>query len=157
MPKSEARDRRKEDTVVPARLSVVTLGARDIDSLRGFYERLGWRSPSPPGDHARFEVGGGILALYPLDLLAEEAAMRPRSTDGSFAGFTCAVVVEREEMVDEAIASARAAGARILAEPVDREWGGRSGYFADPEGNAWEVAWLPGATFDKRGGLIWPG
>ena len=140
--------------MLPPRLSVVTLGARDINRLRAFYEALGWRSPSPPGDHARFEIGGGILALYPLDLLAEEAAMRPRPEDGLFGGFTCAVVVEREEMVDEAIASVRAGGGRILAEAAAREWGGRSGYFADPEGNAWEVAWLPRATFDERGGLM---
>ena len=147
----------KGEPVLPPRLSVVTLGARDIDNLRSFYERLGWHSPSPPGDHARFDVGGGILALYPLELLGEEAELPPRPDDGTFGGFTCAVVVEREELVDAAIASVRAAGGRILAEPVARAWGGRSGYFADPEGNAWEVAWLPGAEFDERGGLIWPG
>ena len=142
--------------MLPPRLSVVTLGARDITRLRAFYEALGWRSPSPPGDHARFDVGGGILALYPLELLAEEAGLQPRPADTHFGGFTCAVVVEREEMVDEAIASVRAAGGRVLAEPGAREWGGRSGYLADPEGNAWEIAWLPGAGFDERGALIWP-
>ena len=50
----------------------------------------------------------------------------------------------------------REAGAQVLAEPTDRDWGGRSAYFADPEGNAWEVAWVPGSTFDERGALIWP-
>ena len=79
--------------MIPPRLSVLTIGARDVDSLRRFYETLGWYSPSPPGDHARFDVGGGILALYPLELLADEAAMQPRPDDGLFAGFTCAVVV----------------------------------------------------------------
>jgi uncharacterized glyoxalase superfamily protein PhnB len=59
-------------------------------------------------------------------------------------------------MVDEALKTVRGAGGRVLAEPVEREWGGRSGYFADPEGNVWELAWMPGATFDERGALIWP-
>ena len=57
---------------------------------------------------------------------------------------TLAVNVERDEMVAEAIEAARAAGAEIRAEPVKRDWGGVSAYFADPEGNVWEVAWLPG-------------
>jgi uncharacterized glyoxalase superfamily protein PhnB len=47
-------------------------------------------------------------------------------------------------------------GGRVLAKPVAREWGGRAGYFADPEDNVWELAWMPGATFDEWGGLIWP-
>ena len=57
---------------------------------------------------------------------------------------------------DHAIEVVREAGGRVLAEPAAREWGGRSAYFADPEGNTCEVAWLPGSTFDARGGLIWP-
>jgi hypothetical protein len=82
--------------------------------------------------------------------------MPPPAGTERFAGFTCAIVVQNEEMVDAAIELVREAGGRILAEPVAREWGGRSGYFADPEGNVWEIAWLPGSTFDARGGLIWP-
>jgi uncharacterized glyoxalase superfamily protein PhnB len=50
----------------------------------------------------------------------------------------------------------RRAGGTVSAEPVDRPWGGRSGYFTDPEGHAWEVAWMPGSSFDLRGALIWP-
>jgi uncharacterized glyoxalase superfamily protein PhnB len=97
-----------------------------------------------------------VLVLYSLDALAEEASMPPPADTERFAGFTCAVFVQSEEMVDAAIEMVREAGGRILAEPVAREWGGRSGYFADPEGNVWEIAWLPGSTFDERGGLIWP-
>ena len=59
-------------------------------------------------------------------------------------------------MVDEAMAAVRAAGGTVLAEPTDREWGGRSAYFADPEGNVWEVAWAPGASFDPGGRFVWP-
>ena len=140
----------------PARLNVVTFGVHDLPVVRSFYEALGWESRSEGDGYARFEIGGAVLALYSLAVLAEEANMPPPISTGRFAGFTCAVVVEREGMVDAAIEVVREAGGRVLAEPVAREWGGRSGYFADPEGNTWEVAWLPGSTFDARGGPRWP-
>ena len=63
---------------------------------------------------------------------------------------------DRSELMADVVKAAREAGATVLAEPVDRDWGGCSAYFADPEGNTWEIAWLPGATFDERGALIWP-
>jgi uncharacterized protein len=141
---------------VPARLNVVTFGVRDLPRMRSFYEALGWESRSADDEFARFEIGGAVLALYSLDVLAEEASMPPPASTEGFAGFTCAVVVQSEETVDAAIEVVREAGGRILTEPVARAWGGRSGYFADPEDNVWEVAWLPGSTFDDRGGLIWP-
>ena len=141
---------------VPARLNVVTLGVRDLPAVRSFYEALGWESRSDGDQFARFEIGGAVLALYSLEALAEEASMPPPAITEDFAGFTCATVVESAELVDAAIEVVREAGGRVLAEPVAREWGGRSGYFADPEGNVWEIAWLPDSTFDDRGGLIWP-
>ena len=141
---------------VPARLNVVTFGVRDLPKVRSFYEALGWESRSAGDEFARFEIGGAVLALYSLDALAEEANMTPPAGTEKFAGFTCAIVVQSEEMVDAVIEAVRKAGGRVLAEPVAREWGGRSGYFADPESNVWEIAWLPGSTFDDRGGLIWP-
>ncbi len=141
---------------MPARLNILTLGVRDLPKVRAFYEALGWESRSEGDEFARFQTGGATLALFSLDLLAGEANMQPSESTGRFLGFTCAVLVEEEAMIDEAIEKVREAGGRMLAEPVAREWGGRSGYFADPEGNVWELAWLPDATFDDRGGLIWP-
>jgi catechol 2,3-dioxygenase-like lactoylglutathione lyase family enzyme len=141
---------------VAARLNVVTFGVRDLLAVRSFYEALGWESRSAGDEFVRFEIGGAVLALYPLDALAEEADMPPPADTERFAGFTCAIVVQSEEMVDAAIDKVREAGGRILAEPVARARGGRSGYFADPEGNTWEIAWLLGSTFDARGCLIWP-
>ena len=141
---------------IPARLNILTLGVRDLPKVRGFYEALGWESLSEGDEFARFQLGGATLALFSLDLLAGEADMQPSASTGRFSGFTCAVLVEEEAMVDEAIETVHEAGGHVLAEPVAREWGGRSGYFADPEGNVWELAWMPGATFDDRGGLIWP-
>ena len=69
---------------------------------------------------------------------------------------TLALNVEEKAQVDEVIAEVRAAGGRIVKEPIDADWGGRSAYFSDPEGNLWEVAWMPGSSFDERGGLILP-
>ena len=140
---------------VPARISIVTLGVDSVAKSKAFYEALGWPS-HPVGDRfVSFEIGGAMLALYPLDALAEEANMplEPGSAE-RFAGFTCAINVESEEMVDAGVEAVREAGGRILAEPAAREWGGRSGYFTDPEGNVWEIAWAPDSAFDERGGLI---
>lgn len=140
--------------MVPARMSVVTLGARDVGTLAAFYVALDWPSRSI-GDLVSFDLGGGYLNLYPLELLAAEANLPPTPGDG-FRGVTLAVVVERRELVDPAMDAVVRAGGRVLAAPVDREWGGYSGYFADPEGNAWEIAWMPGAMFDERNALVWP-
>lgn len=67
-------------------------------------------------------------------------------------GFTLAINVDRRELVDETIQAARDAGGRVVKEPVDAEWGGRSAYFTDPEENLWEVAWVPPDS--KMAGLI---
>jgi uncharacterized glyoxalase superfamily protein PhnB len=142
--------------VIPGRVTVVTVGAYDVPALRAFYESLGWVSRTPDSDEfAAFPLGGAVFTLYRMDLLAEESGSSPPPRE-AFRGVTLAVNVEREEMVAEAIEAARAAGAEIRAEPVKRDWGGVSAYFADPEGNVWEVAWLPDSTFDERGALVWP-
>ena len=145
--------------MIPSRLSVVTLGARDVASLRAFYERLGWTSNSTADDFAAFPLGGAVLCLFDLGHLAAEtgSAEPPPAAGGpAFKGFSLSINVDEREQIDTTLATARDAGATVLAEPVDRDWGGCSAYFADPEGNAWEIAWIPGAKFDDRGGLIWP-
>ena len=77
--------------------------------------------------------------------------MRPRRAVGR-AWRWRATATPRDE-VDIAYAAALAAGATAIMEPIDRDWGGRSGYFADPEGNRWEIAWAPGMQFDERGSV----
>jgi catechol 2,3-dioxygenase-like lactoylglutathione lyase family enzyme len=141
---------------VPARLSIVTLGVRDLPALLSLFERLCWTIRSEDDEFFRFEVGVVVLKMFPLHLLAGEANLPVPERDGAFRGVTLAINVEQREMVDEAMAVVGEAGGRVLAEPVDREWGGRSGYFSDPEGNVWEIAWAPGTSFDARGALIWP-
>ncbi|MEU9835387.1 VOC family protein [Streptosporangium sp. NPDC048047] len=140
-------------TDMPSRLSIVTLGARDLPRLRAFYRGLGWPElPSSDDAWAAFTLGGAVLALYPLDELAAEAAPGT-PPPGGWSGVTLACNVDRAEDVDTAFAAAVAAGAVPVAEPVDRPWGGRSAYIADPEGHRWEIAWAPNAAFDERGTL----
>ena len=141
-------------TQLPTRLSVVTLGVRDLPLMRRFYEGLGWPSMASSDDGwAGFLLGGVVLTIYPLEALAAEAAPGLPIQAG-FSGITLACNVDTEEQVDTAYAAAVAAGARPIAEPVGREWGGRSAYFADPEDNRWEIAWAPGAVFDERGAVV---
>jgi uncharacterized glyoxalase superfamily protein PhnB len=125
--------------------------------MRDFYRKLGWKETAESGEEfAVFRTSGGVLALFPFDLLVEDAQAGAPVEPGRFKGITLAINVESRELVDTAIEGARAAGARIAKEATDASWGGRSGYFIDPEDNYWEVAWAPGTSFDERGGLIWP-
>ena len=141
-------------TEIPARLSIVTLGTRDMGVLRSFYQGLGWPE-LPDGDDTwtAFLLGGVLLALFPLsDLTAEAAPGSPGPTGWS--GVTLACTVGTRDEVDTAFAAAVAAGATAIAEATDRSWGGRSAFIADPEGNRWEITWSPRAAYDARGALL---
>ena len=141
-------------TVIPARLSIVTLGAHDMTVLRSFYRRLGWPE-LPIGDDTwtGFLLGGVLLALFPMSDLTDEAAPGSPAPTG-WSGVTLACTAATREEVDTAFDSAVAAGATPVAAATDRPWGGRSAFVADPEGNRWEITWGPGATFDAHGGLL---
>lgn len=129
--------------MVPARITVVTLGARDHTRLREFYAGLGWEPAIDMEGFAAFRTQGAVLALFDAAQLADEST-RPVSEPGQGGrGFTLAINVDSAEEVDSTIESARGAGAAIVTEPLQHDWGGRSGYFTDPEDNAWEVAWVP--------------
>jgi catechol 2,3-dioxygenase-like lactoylglutathione lyase family enzyme len=137
----------------PARLSLVTIGTRDHARMRDFYIALGWPvGVDIEGDITTFLLGGVVLALWPLELLAAEAAAGEPAPSG-WSGLSLACNCDARADVDVAYAAAIAAGATAVMEPVDRDWGGRSGYFADPEGNRWEIAWAPGMQFDERGSV----
>lgn len=126
-------------------VSVVTLGVRDLACAREFYaERLGWPIQQEQDNWVCFLLGGGstAFALYPWDELAADARSEP---DGSgFRGVTLAYVVRSDDRVDEVLAEAEAAGGTIVKPAQRAQWGGYSGYFADPEGYLWEIA--SGAT-----------
>jgi uncharacterized protein len=141
-------------TVIPARLSIVTLGARDMGALRRFYRSLGWPE-LPNGDDTwtGFLLGGVLLALFPMHDLTAEAAPGSAHPTG-WSGVSLACTVDSRDEVDRAYAAAVNAGATPVAAGVDRPWGGRSAFVADPEGNRLEIIWGPEATFDERGALL---
>jgi catechol 2,3-dioxygenase-like lactoylglutathione lyase family enzyme len=128
--------------VVPARLNVVTLGARDLPRLSEFYRGLGWSLAVDLDGFAAFQTRGAVLTLFPLDDLAADGHV-PAAAPEEGMRFTVAINVDRREQVDETLEAVREAGGRVTKEPVDAEWGGRSAYFADPEDNFWEIAWVP--------------
>jgi len=143
--------------MIPARLNVVTLVTGDVLAQRAFYESLGWRPAMPPRpDFARFTLGGAHLTIWTEEEAGPEVAEPLRALGNDFRRFALAVAVERKDQVDAAIDGARRAGARIVTEPEDKVWGGRSGNFADPEGNVWEVVFIPGTRLDEGGMLAWP-
>lgn len=131
---------------------MVTLGVSNLDRARAFYrDVLGWQpAPESVGDVVFFQAGGVVLALYPRALLAEDARVADAGR-GGFAGFTLAQNVRAREDVDRVLGEVAAAGATILKPAEDAFWGGRTGYFADPDGNPWEVAWNPRFALDAEG------
>ncbi|GAA1633470.1 VOC family protein [Catellatospora bangladeshensis] len=136
---------------VPARLSIVTLGVTDLGRSTAFYQALGWPlSARSSGEISFFRTGGALLALYPTAELAADALLPAQDVTG-FRGSTCAINVGSESEVDEALAVALAAGAELLKPAQKVEWGGYSGYFADPDGHAWEVAYNPFWPLNDQG------
>jgi uncharacterized glyoxalase superfamily protein PhnB len=137
------------------RLSLITLGVADFDRALQFYEALGWKkSPASQGDVAFFQLNGMALALYPADLLAEDAKVGPKAA--GFGGITLAINVPRKEDVAPLLEAAVRAGGTLLKPAQDAFWGGHTGYFADPDGYPWEVAWNPGFTLLADGSLRLP-
>jgi predicted lactoylglutathione lyase len=142
-----------------ARLTAVTLGVRDIAASARFYEALGFvRKFRATGDEvAFFEAGGVVLALWDRDKLAADAVMpvavaeRDRFRDVTLA-WNCATTTQ----VDAAFQLALDAGARPLRQPGPTDYGGYRGYFADPDGHAWEVVQAPGFAFTEDSRLILP-
>ncbi len=124
------------------RISFVTLGVSDLDRATRFYAD-GLRLPrlkSPPSV-SFFELGQTWLALYPRHLLAADAGLP--SAGSGFPGFALAHNVRSEHDADRLLEDAAAAGGRIVKLGRKTDWGGYAGYFADPDGFLWEVAWNP--------------
>lgn len=139
---------------MPQRVSLITLGARDLPFLRAFYKGLGWAETDISSDqYAVFKTAGVLLSLFPLEELARDAGVQLPDNFPGFRGVTFAINVDTPDDVDTTIQAIREAGGRIVREPSDAFWGGRTAYFADPESNFWEVAWNPTAVFDERGAM----
>ncbi|MFZ2473273.1 MAG: VOC family protein [Methanothrix sp.] len=137
------------------RLNIITLGVRDLNKAIQFYrDGLGWPlSSMSVGDFAIFKLSTGTaLALYPRHLLAKDACVEDL---GGYGGITLAQNVQSKEEVDRALSQAVLAGGTLLKAAGNTEWGGYSGYFADPDGHPWEVAYSPLLEL-QQGKLVLP-
>lgn len=138
-------------------LSIVTLGVKDLQKSKQFYrDGLGWKTSAKEDENiVFFKLNSIVLALYSYDKLAEGALVKP---DGSgFSGITFAHNVGDEKEVDEVLETAQKAGAKIIKNGQKVFWGGYSGYFADPDGYLWEVAYNPFWKLDSEGNPFYSG
>jgi uncharacterized protein len=137
------------------RVSLITLGVAELERSRSFYERLGWkRSNAKAEEIVFFQAGGMALALYPRVALAKDANVSPHGF--GFCGITLAYNTRTRGEVDAVLAQAEAAGAKLLKPAQEAFWGGYSGYFADPDGFLWEVAWNPFFPIAEDGSIRIP-
>jgi uncharacterized protein len=139
-------------------LTAVTLGVRDVAASAAFYERLGFeRKMRATGDEiAFFDAGGPLLALWDWSKLGLDAALPVEPMPQTFRGATLAWNRRTREEVDESFARAVKAGGRPLRAPEPTDYGGYRGYFADPDGHAWEIVVAPGFSFTDDGRLVLP-
>src|SRR5437879_9441869 len=137
------------------RVSLVTLGVADLNRSREFYERLGWRRSMAKAEGVVFfQAGGMALALYPRNDLAKDAKIP--SEGYGFSGISLASNTRNREEVDAVLTEAQAAGAKLLKPAEEAFWGGYSGYFSDPDGFPWEVAWNPSFPMMEDGSIRVP-
>lgn len=139
------------------RISLITLGVADLERAQRFYrDGLGFplSGASVAGEVAFFRTGGTVLALWWRASLAADANL---PVEGSgFGGIALAHNVRTRDAVDAVLAEAVAAGGRLLKAAAPTEYGGYAGYFADPDGHPWEVAWNPHFPFAPDGSLELP-
>ncbi|MFT3726253.1 MAG: VOC family protein [Terricaulis sp.] len=137
------------------RVSLITLGVSDIPRSQAFYERLGFAASSVGGGQVVFLQAGPLaLCLWTRTELAGDAGVADAPV--GFRGMALAHNVRRREHVDQTLAEAERAGATVTKPAHDADWGGRSGYFADPDGHLWEVAWNPHFPLGADGALTLP-
>jgi predicted lactoylglutathione lyase len=136
------------------RMSLVTLGVRDLARARKFYEDMGWKTRAAPDDDVVFfQTGCMVVALWDRAELAEDSVVED---SGGWGGVTPAYNTRSTEEVDSVIEEARTAGATIGREPAETFWGGYSAVFIDPDGHAWEVAHNPRWTINEDGSVALP-
>jgi predicted lactoylglutathione lyase len=136
------------------RLSLVTLGVDDLARARRFYERLGWRGQELE-ETVFFQAGGMAVVLWARHKVADDAGINDTGADG-FGGMTLAQNVRSRAEVDEILAAAVEAGARVTQAPRETFYGGYAGFFTDPDGHVWEIAHNPGFTLQPDGALVLP-
>ena len=134
-------------------MSLITLGVADVARSRAFYDALGWSGQEVDGT-VFFQAGGLVVVLWARAKLAADVGI---DDDGAaFGGIALAQNVRSEAEVDEVVATAVAAGATVTSPPAATFYGGYAGYFTDPDGHAWEIAYNPGFTLLEDGTLVLP-
>jgi uncharacterized protein len=137
------------------RVSLITLGVADLQRSREFYERLGWRrSMAYTEGVVFFQTGGMALALYPRQELAKDANVSAHGN--GFSGISLAYNARTRAEVDAVLHEAEAAGAELVKPAQEAFWGGYSGYFSDPDGFLWEIAWNPSFPIAEDGSIHIP-
>ena len=134
-------------------MSLVTLGVRDLDVARRFYEALGWRGQEVERT-VFFQAGGLVVVLWGREELA--ADLGAPDTEATFGGLALAHNVRSRPAVDTVLAEAAAAGATVTRPAAATFYGGYAGVFADPDGHAWEVAHNPGFPLSDDGSITVP-
>ena len=139
---------------VEQRISLITLGVTDLTRARTFYEGLGWRGQEVE-ETVFFQTGGAVLVLWGRNNVADDAGVEDNGTDG-FGGMTLAHNVRSRAEVDEVLDQAASAGAEIIRAARETFYGGYAGFFTDPDGHVWEIAYNPSFTLDRDGAITVP-
>jgi catechol 2,3-dioxygenase-like lactoylglutathione lyase family enzyme len=139
---------------VEQRVSLITLGVADVGRARRFYEDLGWRGQEVE-ETVFFQAGGSAVVLWGRQKLADDGSVEDAGIDG-FGGVALAQNVRSREEVGATMAAAEAAGATITKPAAETFYGGYAGYFTDPDGHVWEIAWNPGFALAADGSLELP-
>ena len=141
------------------RVSLITLGVADLAGATQFYRRLGW-TPSPRFEGAGvafFQAGGIVVAQRGREALAADSGLPLEAAGGGPAArLALAYNARSRGEVDQVIAEAGRAGGAVVKAARDTAWGGYAGYFADPDGHLWEVAWNPGFALLADGSVRLP-
>ena len=133
---------------------MITLGVADLSRARTFYERLGWRGQEVE-ETVFFQAGSMAVILWARHKLAGDAGIEDRGA-GSFGGLALAHNVRSRAEVDGVLAEAASAGAEITQPARETFYGGYAGYFTDPDGHAWEIAYNPGFALGPDGSITLP-
>lgn len=133
------------------RISLITLGVADLQRAVAFYENVvGWKPAQSPPGVTFFDLNGFVFALWPHDELAKDMGITAGGVP-AYRGYTLAHNVRSEVEVDAIFARLAQNGATIVKQPQKVFWGGYSGYFSDPDGHTWEIAYNPFWTIQKDG------
>lgn len=135
---------------------MVTLGVADLERSRTFYEALGWRGQTVQ-ETVFFQAGASVVVvLWGRSALAKDVGVEDLPAERGFGGIALAHNVRSRSEVDAVVAAAKSAGANVTRAPADTFYGGYAGYFRDPDGHVWEVAWNPGFAMSDDGSVTLP-